>query len=89
MGTPVQTLPLSAAALREVDLIGVWRYANCYPEAISMMQKAGSGEAVPNLKHLLTHSFRGLEKVPEAFSLAARTSDENDKIVIKVVVETD
>jgi L-iditol 2-dehydrogenase len=30
MGTSVQTLPLGAAALREVDLLGVWRYANTY-----------------------------------------------------------
>lgn len=28
MGTPIQTLPVSATALREVDLVGVWRYAD-------------------------------------------------------------
>ena len=37
MGHPVQTLPLSAAALREVDLLGVFRYAGTYREGIEMV----------------------------------------------------
>lgn len=37
MGHPVQTLPMGAAALREVDLIGVFRYAGMYPKAIEML----------------------------------------------------
>lgn len=37
MGTPIQTLPIGAAALREVDILGVFRYAGTYPTAISML----------------------------------------------------
>ena len=37
MGTPIQTLPISEAALKEVDLIGVFRYANQYLRAIEMI----------------------------------------------------
>jgi L-iditol 2-dehydrogenase len=38
MGHPVQSaFPIGAAALREVDIIGVFRYANIYPVAIDML----------------------------------------------------
>lgn len=37
MGSPIQTLPLGAASLREVDILGVFRYANCYQAAIAML----------------------------------------------------
>ncbi|UZP37973.1 hypothetical protein NXS19_005789 [Fusarium pseudograminearum] len=37
MGTPVLTIPMSAAALREVDIVGVFRYANTYKEIIELL----------------------------------------------------
>ncbi|CAG9953887.1 unnamed protein product [Clonostachys rosea f. rosea IK726] len=86
MGTPIQTLPISAAALREVDFIGVWRYANCYPRGIELMEHAGR-EGIPDLKKLITHSFQGLEEAGAAFDMAAKTCDEEGKLVIKVVLE--
>lgn len=86
MGTPIQTLPISAAALREVDIIGVWRYANCYPRGIKLMEHAGR-EGIPDLKKLITHSFQGLEEAGAAFDMAAKTCDEEGKLVIKVVLE--
>ncbi|CAG9990381.1 unnamed protein product [Clonostachys byssicola] len=86
MGTPVQTLPISAAALREVDIIGVWRYANCYPRGIELMEHAGR-DGIPDLKKLITHSFQGLEEAGAAFDMAAKTCDEEGRLVIKVVLE--
>lgn len=86
MGTPVQTLPVSAAALREVDLVGVWRYADCYPESIRLMEAAGQGKG-PDIRKLVTHSFDGLGSTLEAFAMAARTCDDNGALVIKVVIE--
>ena len=87
MGSPIQTLPVSAAANREVDLIGVWRYANCYPRGIEIMEAAARGEGVPDVRQMITHRFAGLESVPKAFDLAARTKDADGKLVIKTVVE--
>ena len=87
MGTPIETLPMSVAGTREIDLLGVWRYANTYPRALEIMQAAGKeGSSVPDVQKLLTHRFRGLDTVPQAFSVAARTSDDDGKLVIKVVV---
>ncbi|KAH6967999.1 chaperonin 10-like protein [Fusarium avenaceum] len=88
MGTPIQTLPISAAALREVDLVGVWRYANCYPQGIELMQQAGK-EGVPDIRKLITHRFQGLDQSLEAFDMAAKTCDDNGNLVIKVVVENE
>jgi L-iditol 2-dehydrogenase len=86
MGTPIQTLPIAAASLREVDLVGVWRYANTYPVAIEIMKIAGKNGCVPDIKSVITHSFKGLKSVPEAFELAARTTDQDGRLVVKVVV---
>jgi L-iditol 2-dehydrogenase len=88
MGTPIQTLPISAAALREVDLVGVWRYANCYPRGIELMQQAGK-ERVPDIRKLITHRFQGLDQSLEAFDMAAKTCDSGGNLVIKVVVENE
>ncbi|KAL8382458.1 hypothetical protein RB595_006304 [Gaeumannomyces hyphopodioides] len=42
MGTPVQTLPVSVAHLREVDVLGVFRYANAYPTGIRLLRAAAA-----------------------------------------------
>lgn len=85
MGSPIQTLPISAAALREVDLVGVFRYANTYPEAIELV--ASGHELLPDLEKLVTHRFYGLDCVQHAFEMAGKTSDEDGNLVLKVVVE--
>lgn len=85
MGTPTQTLPISAAALREVDLVGVFRYAGAYPKAISML--AEWSPQLPDLRSLVTHRFRGVERASDAFEMAARVADGEGNLVIKVVVE--
>ncbi|KAL2169773.1 hypothetical protein VTG60DRAFT_5591 [Thermothelomyces hinnuleus] len=37
MGTPVQMLPMSVAHLREIDILGVFRYANTYATGIRLL----------------------------------------------------
>ncbi|KFY31992.1 hypothetical protein V493_00627 [Pseudogymnoascus sp. VKM F-4281 (FW-2241)] len=82
MGRAVQTLPLGAAALREVDIIGVFRYANTYPTAIKLI----SSGKLPRIHELVTHK-RSLEKAEEAFILAKNGRDEDGNVVLKVVIE--
>lgn len=59
MGTPMHLLPVSAAALREVDILGVFRYANTYPEGIEMVSH-DTNQAL-DLTKLITHHVKGLQ----------------------------
>ncbi|PQE29344.1 alcohol dehydrogenase -like domain-containing protein [Rutstroemia sp. NJR-2017a WRK4] len=88
MGTPIQTLPLSAAHLREVDILGVFRYANTYATGIRMLSASALGKGgLPSLDGMVTHRFKGLGAAKEAFELAGRTMDDEGKLVLKVVIE--
>jgi L-iditol 2-dehydrogenase len=85
MGSPIQTLPLGAAALREVDIIGVFRYANCYPAAIASF---ASGKFDGVAEALVTHQV-GLPDGEKAFRLAANAAAEGEdegRVAVKVVV---
>lgn len=86
MGHPVMTLPLAAAALREVDIVGVFRYANTYAESIQIVQQAM--EFGPDLNKLITHRYKGFEDAPKAFDMAGKTKDENGTLVLKVVIDS-
>ncbi|KAM0130149.1 hypothetical protein ACHAO1_008025 [Botrytis cinerea] len=86
MGTPIQTLPISAAALREVDLVGVFRYANTYADAIKLV--ASKDPLLPDLSKLITQRYKGFQNIPEAFAMAGKVKDENGNLVLKVLVDT-
>ncbi|KAI0074072.1 GroES-like protein [Panus rudis PR-1116 ss-1] len=82
MGTRTTTLPLSTAALREVDILGSFRYANTYPEALAIL--AGGKKKLPQIEKIITHRF-GLDECAKAFELLARGRDEKGGLVIKVM----
>lgn len=86
MGTPIQTLPISAAALREVDLMGVFRYAKTYERGIEIVSSTDT--EMPDLGNLVTHRYKGLEHAQKAFEMARRTVDDEGNLVLKVVIET-
>lgn len=52
MGAEMVNLPLVHAAIREVDIKGVFRYCNTWPMAISML-----ASKTLNVKPLVTHRF--------------------------------
>jgi L-iditol 2-dehydrogenase len=86
MGTATQTWPISELTGREIDMIAVWRYADCYPRAIEIMESMAREGLVPDARKLITHRFTGLESIPEAYTTAAKTKDEKGDLVIKTVV---
>ncbi|RYO92899.1 hypothetical protein DL762_001390 [Monosporascus cannonballus] len=83
MGTPIQTLPMSVAHLREVDILGIFRYANTYSTGIRLL----CGGSLPSLDDMVTHRFKGLGAAKRAFELAGRTVDDDGNLVLKVVIE--
>ncbi|KAI0014319.1 GroES-like protein [Xylariaceae sp. FL0662B] len=92
MGTPIQTLPMSVAHLREVDILGIFRYANTYATGIRLLSAqgyggGGAGFAIPSLDDMVTHRFKGLGAAKHAFELASRTVDDDGNLVLKVVIE--
>ncbi|KLT42399.1 xylitol dehydrogenase, partial [Cutaneotrichosporon oleaginosum] len=84
MGTPNMLLPASATLLREVDLHGVFRYANTYPEALALL---GSGR-LGDVGKMVTQRYP-LERASEAFEAVKAGRDAEGKAVIKVVVGTE
>lgn len=69
------TVPLNVAISQEIDIKGVFRYRNCYPLALSLVE---SGRI--DLKPLVTHRFP-LEQSIQAFETCSR--GEGVKIMIK------
>ncbi|KAJ5247383.1 hypothetical protein N7468_002366 [Penicillium chermesinum] len=84
MGNPIQTVPVGAAALREVDLIGTFRYdGHSYPAAIELL---ASGKLASTVEKTVTHRLP-LEEGERAFTLAGKGIDEQGHPVVKVIIE--
>ena len=81
MGSRNVTLPLSAAALREVDIQGTFRYANTYPTALSLL----SSGKLRNIEKIISHRIP-LEDAAKAFELLSRGKDEGGNVVLKIMV---
>ncbi|RVW59461.1 Sorbitol dehydrogenase [Vitis vinifera] len=68
MGHNEMTVPLTPAAAREVDVVGVFRYKNTWPICIEFLR---SGKI--DVKPLITHRFGFSQReVEEAFETSAR-----------------
>lgn len=75
---PEVSLDIVSAASRETDIRGVFRYANCYPAAIGLVE---SGAA--NLDALVTQRYP-FEQTPEAFAFAEREKASSLKVMIEL-----
>ncbi|XP_019580867.1 sorbitol dehydrogenase isoform X1 [Rhinolophus sinicus] len=77
LGSEMTNVPLVHAAIREVDIKGVFRYCNTWPVAISMLESKSV-----NVKSLVTHRFP-LEKALEAFETS------KNGLGLKVMIKCD
>ncbi|GAQ80199.1 Sorbitol dehydrogenase [Klebsormidium nitens] len=68
MGHTEMTLPLTPAAAREVDVVGVFRYRNTYPLCIELLESK-----LVDVKPLITHRFGFSDAdVKKAFDTSAK-----------------
>lgn len=81
MGTRSAMMPLSAAALREVDIHGSFRYANTYPTALGLL----SSGKLDGVEKLVTHRF-ALNDTKKAFDMLEKGVDEDGRLVLKIMV---
>ncbi|XP_076179459.1 sorbitol dehydrogenase isoform X2 [Ptiloglossa arizonensis] len=79
MGEPEIRVPLINALVREVDIRGVFRYANDYGDALELVASRKI-----DVKPLITHNFK-MEKTVAAFD----TSKSGRGDVIKVMIHCD
>lgn len=91
MGIPNHTLPISDLTGREINLVSTWRYADAYPRAIEIAKASVTGvpidgNTLPDVSKMISHRFRGLDKVQDALELAGKTRDADGNIVVKTVV---
>ncbi|MBX4151059.1 NAD(P)-dependent alcohol dehydrogenase [Paenibacillus lautus] len=79
VGLPTKdAIPVDIGALvdAELDVYGVFRYANTYPAAIQMLQNKAS-----RIRDIITHQF-SLDQIEEAVELARTHKDTSVKVMI-------
>jgi len=72
------TLPIVDASVREVDLLGVFRYCNTYPKAISLISSG-----LIDVKPLITSKY-SLQDVVKAFDVARSGTGGNIKVMFDI-----
>lgn len=78
LGAAEAKLPIVDAAVREVDIRGIFRYVNTYPTALALI---ASGKI--DVKPLITHHF-DLKEVTKAFDVAKDTAGNAIKVMLTI-----
>ena len=76
MGKPQQEVNINLALIREIEIVGVWRYANTFQPAIQLIEKG-----MVDVKALITHRFE-MEDVASALEFALQRPADLVKCVI-------
>jgi len=76
---PEMKLPIFDASVREVDMRGIFRYANTYPTCISLI---ASGRV--NVKQLITHRYNPIKDLITGFETAKTGRDGAIKVMFNL-----
>lgn len=74
LGAPLIRVPLAMCSLKEIDILGICRFRNCFPLAVQLLLKMQK-----QLKPMITHLFT-LENGMEAF----RTMERGEGVKVMV-----
>lgn len=77
--SPLTALDISKIVIKELSILGSWRYANAYRRATELL----NSRAV-NLRSVVTHRYVGLERVKEALLFAHEHKEEAIKVVVNL-----
>ncbi|CAK9298553.1 unnamed protein product [Gordionus sp. m RMFG-2023] len=68
--------------VKQIDILGIFRYANCFPQTISLLHNCRNKEEIRKI--MITHMFNFSESL-EAYTVAKENSRNNAvKVMIKV-----
>jgi len=84
LGKPELTLPIVNAAVREIDIRGIFRYANCYPTALSMIESYQKENIIGKI---ISDNYKykfNQEDVVKAFDQAKDPNSNAIKVVITI-----
>ena len=76
LGPDEMKLPIVKAGIKELNLLGIFRYANTYPIAVKLLESRKV-----DVKPLITHHF-SLESIQSAFEKSQ--SDEAIKVMVQL-----
>lgn len=80
LGAADMNLPITNAQLKEIDVVTVFKYSQCYQRAINLI---ASGKV--NVQPIITHHY-DLSDAVEAFETAKNGRDKSGKMSVKTML---